>query len=57
MLKRLHSILPPTVLNDSEATAAKILPAILMRVNFIPGVRQRLGWRGMKESNGGSVPK
>ncbi len=57
MLRRLNSILPPAVLAHSEATAAQLMLAILMRVNFIPGVRQRLGWRGVKEcpSEGASV--
>lgn len=49
MLRQLSSILPPAVLADAEITAAKLLPALLMRTNFIPGVRQRLGWRGVKE--------
>lgn len=49
MLIQLHTILPPAVLADTEGTAEKLLPAALMRVNFIPGVRQRLGWRGVKE--------
>jgi G3E family GTPase len=49
MLSQLHSIIPPAVLADTGEAAAKLLPAILMRVNFIPGVRHRLGWRGVKE--------
>lgn len=57
MLRRLNSILPPAVLADPETAAAKLLSAVLMRVNFIPGVRQRLGWRGVKEcpSEGASI--
>ncbi|MEE4255391.1 MAG: GTP-binding protein, partial [Desulfuromusa sp.] len=49
MLRRLNTILPPTVLADAEQVATKLLPAVLLRANFIPGVRQRLGWRGIKE--------
>ncbi len=44
-----ETLLPPSTLSR-PAEAASILPsAAMMRVNFIPGVRQRLGWRGMRE--------
>ncbi|MDX2479054.1 MAG: GTP-binding protein [Desulfuromusa sp.] len=49
MLRRLNTILPPAVLADAEQVAIKLLPAVMLRANFIPGVRQRLGWRGVKE--------
>lgn len=49
MLRRLNTILPPAFLADAGKAATKLLPAILLRANFIPGVRQRLGWRGVKE--------
>lgn len=49
MLNRLATILPPDLLSDTTEATAKLLPAILLRANFIPGVRQRLGWRGIKE--------
>jgi G3E family GTPase len=57
MLRRLNTILPPAVLADAEQVTEKLLPVIMLRSNFIPGVRQRLGWRGVKEcpDNGFSV--
>jgi G3E family GTPase len=45
----LSSILPPSTLEDPARTAASLPGAALLRVNFIPGVRQHLGWRGMHE--------
>ncbi|MFO7812900.1 MAG: GTP-binding protein, partial [Pelovirga sp.] len=57
MLKRLNTILPPAVLADAQQATTRLLPAVMLRSNFIPGVRQRLGWRGVKEcpDNGFSV--
>jgi G3E family GTPase len=57
MLRQLNTILPPAVLADAEQVTKKLLPVIMLRSNFIPGVRQRLGWRGVKEcpDNGFSV--
>jgi len=49
MLKQLDRLIPPAILISPEIAAAKLLTSVLMRVNFIPGVRQRLGWRGVKE--------
>ncbi|MCG8509771.1 MAG: GTP-binding protein [Rhodospirillales bacterium] len=44
-----EKLLPPGTL-ARPADAASALPgAAMLRVNFIPGVRQRLGWRGMRE--------
>ncbi len=54
MPRYLETILPPDLLTDPKTAAAKLLPGILLRANFIPGVRQRLGWRGVKESLDGS---
>ncbi|SDR06310.1 CobW family GTP-binding protein [Pseudovibrio sp. Tun.PSC04-5.I4] len=49
MLQNLQTLLPPSSL-ERPSLASSILPsAAMMRVNFIPGVRQRLGWRGMRE--------
>ncbi len=49
MPNKLYTLLPPTVLADPVQTATELPRAVLMRVNFIPGVRQRLGWRGVRE--------
>lgn len=46
------ALLPPAVTADPQMTALELPRAVLMRVNFIPGVRQRLGWRGVKECSG-----
>ena len=50
MLKRIDRLIPPAMLTTPDVAASRLLTAVLMRVNFIPGVRQRLGWRGVKES-------
>jgi len=58
MLKQFDSLLPPAALDQPDIAATKLLTTVLMRVNFIPGIRQRLGWRGMREcSNGGMSVK
>lgn len=44
----LSKLLPPDCQNDPSQAAEQLLRAAMMRVNFIPGVRQRLGWRGMR---------
>ena len=49
MLEQLDRLIPPATLTMPDIAAAKLLTSVLMRVNFIPGVRQRLGWRGIKE--------
>ena len=43
------TLLPPVITRDARLTAVDLPRAVLMRVNFIPGVRQQLGWRGVKE--------
>lgn len=48
----LTTLLPPAVTENPQLTALELPRAVLMRVNFIPGVRQRLGWRGVKECTG-----
>lgn len=50
----LETLLPPIMTADPQLTAAELPRTVLMRVNFIPGVRQRLGWRGVKECSGRS---
>ena len=44
----LNKLLPPDSQSDPSLAASQLLRAAMMRVNFIPGVRQRLGWRGMR---------
>ena len=60
MNAELEQLLPPAVLENVERTAAELPWAVLMRVNFIPGVRQRLGWRGLRQcslTSGGLTAK
>lgn len=44
----LNKLLPPTCAADPALAAYHLPRAAMMRVNFVPGVRQRLGWRGMR---------
>ncbi len=53
MLSVLHKLLPPSILSDGAETATHLWHAVLTRTNFIPGVRHRLGWRGMRECAAG----
>ena len=44
-----ETLLPPGTLARPAEAASALPGAAMLRVNFIPGVRQRLGWRGMRE--------
>ncbi|WP_157967798.1 CobW family GTP-binding protein [Cohaesibacter intestini] len=44
----LSKLLPPHCQTEPSFAASHLPRATMMRVNFIPGVRQRLGWRGMR---------
>ncbi|WP_180981050.1 CobW family GTP-binding protein [Pseudovibrio exalbescens] len=44
----LTRLLPPGYARDPATAAGQLPRAAMMRINFIPGVRQRLGWRGMR---------
>ncbi|NDV18675.1 hypothetical protein GO013_04480 [Pseudodesulfovibrio sp. JC047] len=49
MVHFLDTLLPPAM-QANPARAAQELPRALMtRTNFIPGVRHRLGWRGVRD--------
>jgi G3E family GTPase len=54
MRTALARLLPPSLLSDSGATAAALWRAVLWRTNFIPGIRHRLGWRGLRGCAAGS---
>ena len=43
------NLLPPSALADPTGAAAGLPGAALLRINFVPGLRQRLNWRGMRE--------
>ena len=53
MPNKLQTLLPPTLLSHPVQAATELPRAVMMRVNFIPGVRQRLGWRGVRECTEG----
>ncbi len=42
-------LLPPAALADPGRAAAMLPLSALLRINFVPGLRQRLNWRGMRE--------
>ena len=47
-LKKLH----PSGINSSvETTIQELIRDLLVRTNFVPGVRHVLGWRGLKGSS------
>ncbi|QIZ75672.1 CobW family GTP-binding protein [Ferrimonas lipolytica] len=46
----LSTLFPPSVMSDPERLKQSLITTCLMRVNFVPGVRQAIGWRGMRES-------
>jgi G3E family GTPase len=45
----LNTLLPPALLDDPVQAAAELPRALMTRSNFIPGVRHRLGWRGVRD--------
>lgn len=45
----LNTLLPPTLLDDPVQAARELPRALITRSNFIPGVRHRLGWRGVRD--------
>ncbi len=48
MALSLNTLLPPALLENPVLAAAELPRALMTRVNFIPGVRHRLGWRGVR---------
>lgn len=47
---RLDTLLPPCVVNSPELAGYELARAVLIRSTYIPGIRHRLGWRGIHES-------
>ena len=45
----LNTLLPPALLENPVLAAQELPRALMTRVNFIPGVRHRLGWRGVRD--------
>ncbi|BDQ34847.1 CobW family GTP-binding protein [Pseudodesulfovibrio portus] len=46
---RLNTLLPPALLDNPVQAAVELPRALITRANFIPGVRHRLGWRGVRD--------
>ena len=44
----MNTLLPPALLENPVQVAVELPRALMTRTNFIPGVRHRLGWRGMR---------
>lgn len=47
----LSNILPQNVLEEPGRGLREVMRAVIMRPNFIPGTRYRIGWRGLKDSS------
>ena len=45
----LSTLFPPALLENPVLAAAELPRALMTRANFIPGVRHRLGWRGVRD--------
>jgi len=45
----LSALLPPSALEKPKTLAYELVRAVLVRANFNPGIRHRLGWRGIQE--------
>ena len=45
----LDTLLPPALRENPAHAAAELPRALMTRANFIPGVRHRLGWRGVRD--------
>ena len=45
----LKTLLPPALLDNPKLVAIELPRALMTRANFIPGVRHRLGWRGVRD--------
>ncbi|WP_394699480.1 CobW family GTP-binding protein [uncultured Desulfobacter sp.] len=46
----LDTLLPPSVVNTPELAGYELARAVLIRSTYIPGIRHRLGWRGIHEA-------
>ncbi len=47
--RALSALLPPSALANKETLPYELIRAVLVRANFNPGTRHRLGWRGIQE--------
>ena len=44
----LHNLYPGNIADEPDTALQAILRAVVVRTNFVPAVRYRLGWRGLK---------
>jgi len=49
MPQALNTLLPPSLQENPVLAAAELPRSLTTRANFIPGVRHRLGWRGVRD--------
>ena len=47
-MSALHNLYPGNIVDEPAKALQAILRAIIVRTNFVPAVRHRLGWRGLK---------
>ncbi len=47
-MSSLHDLYPCSIVDEPEKALQAIFRAIVVRTNFVPAVRHRLGWRGLK---------
>jgi G3E family GTPase len=52
---KLRDFFQGDISNDAERAIQELMRAILVRAQFVPGVRHALGWRGLKQSLAGEV--
>jgi G3E family GTPase len=47
-MSSLHNLYPCSIVDEPDKALQAIFRAIVVRTNFVPAVRHRLGWRGLK---------
>lgn len=47
---KLNQLFPNDILSSHEQGIQELMRGVLVRTNFVPGVRHVIGWRGLKES-------
>ncbi len=51
----LRNFFPRDIRADAASAIQELMRAILVRAQFVPGMRHALGWRGLKQSNAEAV--
>ncbi|ACV68208.1 CobW family GTP-binding protein [Desulfohalobium retbaense] len=55
MPKNLQNLLPPCALQEDGPAAVELMRAVMIRSNFVPNARHKLGWRGVQEIVDGRI--